>query len=162
MKKLNLKPTSLFKRNSFVSNAWMRFLHKVLRDISEKLITERECSFSYFYLGRIRKMLHSFRMHEALFTKKFPFVLNYFALIPAFWNLFSAIWNLLYEVVYVTVGNPAFCLFLYLTTVHFRGELWLNEEAVVPTCSENLQDALNSILTHLFNLYRPKNIRKTG
>ena len=123
MKKLNLKPTSLFKRNSFVSNAWMRFLHKVLRDISEKLITERECSFSYFYLGRIRKMLHSFRMHEALFTKKFRFVLNYFALIPAFWNLFSAIWNLLYEVVYVTVGNPAFCLFLYLTTVHFRGEL---------------------------------------
>ena len=27
------------------------------------------------------------------------------------------------EVVYVTIGNPAFCLFLYLTGVHFRGEL---------------------------------------
>ena len=27
------------------------------------------------------------------------------------------------EVVYVTVGNPAFCLALYLTGVHFRGEL---------------------------------------
>ena len=27
------------------------------------------------------------------------------------------------EGVYVTVGNPAFCLFLYLTGVHFRGEL---------------------------------------
>ena len=25
--------------------------------------------------------------------------------------------------VYVTIGNPAFCLFLYLTGVHFRGEL---------------------------------------
>ena len=25
--------------------------------------------------------------------------------------------------VYETVGNPAFCLFLYLTGVHFRGEL---------------------------------------
>ena len=27
------------------------------------------------------------------------------------------------EVVYKTMGNPAFCLFLYLTGVHFRGEL---------------------------------------
>ena len=27
------------------------------------------------------------------------------------------------EVVYVTVGSPAFCLFLYLTGVHFRGKL---------------------------------------
>ena len=27
------------------------------------------------------------------------------------------------EVVSVTIGNPAFCLFLYLTGVHFRGEL---------------------------------------
>ena len=28
-----------------------------------------------------------------------------------------------YEVVHVTIGNPAFCLALYLTGVHFRGEL---------------------------------------
>ena len=27
------------------------------------------------------------------------------------------------EVVYGTIGNPAFCLALYLTGVHFRGEL---------------------------------------
>ena len=27
------------------------------------------------------------------------------------------------EVVCVTVGNPAFCLAIYLTYVHFRGEL---------------------------------------
>ena len=27
------------------------------------------------------------------------------------------------EVVYVTVGNPDFCLAFYLTGVHFRGEL---------------------------------------
>ena len=27
------------------------------------------------------------------------------------------------EVVYVTIGNPAFCLALYLTGVHFRGKL---------------------------------------
>ena len=27
------------------------------------------------------------------------------------------------EVFYVTIGNPAFCLALYLTGVHFRGEL---------------------------------------
>ena len=27
------------------------------------------------------------------------------------------------EVVYVIIGNPAFCLALYLTGVHFRGEL---------------------------------------
>ena len=27
------------------------------------------------------------------------------------------------EVVYVTIGNPAFCLLLYLTGLHFRGEL---------------------------------------
>ena len=26
------------------------------------------------------------------------------------------------ERVYVTIGNSAFCLFLYLTGVHFRGE----------------------------------------
>ena len=28
-----------------------------------------------------------------------------------------------YEGVYVTIGNPAFCLFLYLTGIHFRGTL---------------------------------------
>ena len=27
------------------------------------------------------------------------------------------------EGVYVTIGNPAFCLILYLTGVHFRAEL---------------------------------------
>ena len=27
------------------------------------------------------------------------------------------------EVAYVTIGNPAFCLALYLTGVHFRGKL---------------------------------------
>ena len=27
------------------------------------------------------------------------------------------------EVVYVTTGNPVFCLALYLTVVHFQGEL---------------------------------------
>ena len=27
------------------------------------------------------------------------------------------------EVVYMTIGNPAFCLALYLAGVHFRGEL---------------------------------------
>ena len=27
------------------------------------------------------------------------------------------------EVVYVTIENPAFFLFLYLTGIHFRGEL---------------------------------------
>ena len=27
------------------------------------------------------------------------------------------------DVVYVTIGNPAFCLFLYLNGIHFRGEL---------------------------------------
>ena len=30
---------------------------------------------------------------------------------------------LVLEGVYVTIGHPAFCLFLYLTGVHFRGEL---------------------------------------
>ena len=25
--------------------------------------------------------------------------------------------------IYVAIGNPAFCRFLYLTGVHFRGEL---------------------------------------
>ena len=28
-----------------------------------------------------------------------------------------------YEVAHVTIGNSAFCLALYLTGVHFRGEL---------------------------------------
>ena len=28
-----------------------------------------------------------------------------------------------FEGVYTTIGNPAFCLFLYLTGVHFRDEL---------------------------------------
>ena len=31
--------------------------------------------------------------------------------------------NVDYEVVYLTTGSPAFCLALYLTGVHFRGEL---------------------------------------
>ena len=30
--------------------------------------------------------------------------------------------SLTIEVVYATIGNPAFCLALYLTGVHFRGE----------------------------------------
>ena len=29
----------------------------------------------------------------------------------------------MYEFVYVTTGNSSFCLALYLTGVHFRGEL---------------------------------------
>ena len=33
----------------------------------------------------------------------------------------SSIYNI--EGVYVTIGNPALCIFLYLTAVHFRGEL---------------------------------------
>ena len=33
------------------------------------------------------------------------------------------IWNIKKEGVYVTIGNPAFCLFLYLTGVHFWREL---------------------------------------
>ena len=28
-----------------------------------------------------------------------------------------------YEVVYATIGNPAFCLTLYLTSIHFRDKL---------------------------------------
>ena len=31
--------------------------------------------------------------------------------------------NLLKQGVQVTNGNPAFCIFLYLTGVHFRGKL---------------------------------------
>ena len=31
--------------------------------------------------------------------------------------------NIMYEFVYVTTGNSSFCLALYLTGVHFRGEL---------------------------------------
>ena len=27
------------------------------------------------------------------------------------------------EVVYMTIGNPAFCLFVYLIGIHLRGEL---------------------------------------
>ena len=33
------------------------------------------------------------------------------------------IYSLLYEVVYVTFRNPAFCFFLNLTGVRFRGNL---------------------------------------
>ena len=33
------------------------------------------------------------------------------------------------EGVYVTTGNPAFCLFLYLTGVQFRGELQHDDDA---------------------------------
>ena len=32
-------------------------------------------------------------------------------------------WKVNQEGVYVTNGNPDFCLFLYLTGIHFRGEL---------------------------------------
>ena len=35
----------------------------------------------------------------------------------------NPLYSLSEEVVYVTIENPAFCLFLYLTGVHFRGEL---------------------------------------
>ena len=35
----------------------------------------------------------------------------------------NVLWDFFLEGVYVTIGNPAFCLFLYLTGVHFRGEL---------------------------------------
>ena len=61
---------------------------------------ERECSFSYLYLGRIRKMLHSFRMHEAVFTKKNSlcfelFCTNTYFLKSVFCNLKSALWGCL-------------------------------------------------------------------
>ena len=45
------------------------------------------------------------------------------------WVMFSNVYDrifinlVLIEGVYVTIGNPAFCVFLYLTGVHFRGEL---------------------------------------
>ena len=29
----------------------------------------------------------------------------------------------MYEGLHVTIGNPAFCLFFYLSGVHFRGKL---------------------------------------
>ena len=32
-------------------------------------------------------------------------------------------YSVVFEGVYVTVGNPAFCIALYLTGVHFRGKL---------------------------------------
>ena len=32
-------------------------------------------------------------------------------------------WNRLLDAVYVTIGNPAFCLFWYLTGACFRGEV---------------------------------------
>ena len=31
--------------------------------------------------------------------------------------------SFIYEAVYVAIGNQAFCLFLYLTGMHFRGKL---------------------------------------
>ena len=37
--------------------------------------------------------------------------------------MFDMILNTPMQVVYVRIGNPAFCLFLYLTGVHFQGEL---------------------------------------
>ena len=45
------------------------------------------------------------------------------------WVMFSNVYDrifinlVLIEGVYVTIGNPAFSVFLYLTGVHFRGEL---------------------------------------
>ena len=42
-----------------------------------------------------------------------------------------------YEVVYATIGNPAFCLALYLTSIHFRDKLqfvlvtWVNKKSSV-------------------------------
>ena len=34
------------------------------------------------------------------------------------------------EIFYVTIGNPAFCLALYLTAVHFQGQLQYAGDAV--------------------------------
>ena len=36
---------------------------------------------------------------------------------------------------YVTIGNPVFCLFLYLTGVHFRGKLQHGDDAVIKKSS---------------------------
>ena len=42
-----------------------------------------------------------------------------------------------YEVLYVTIGNPAFYIALYLTGVHFRGKLqhvlvtWVSKKSIV-------------------------------
>ena len=38
-------------------------------------------------------------------------------------KVISYLYLAILEISCVTIGNPAFCLFLYLTGVHFRGEL---------------------------------------
>ena len=38
-------------------------------------------------------------------------------------KVISYLYLAILEIFCVTFGNPAFCLFLYLTGVHFRGEL---------------------------------------
>ena len=45
------------------------------------------------------------------------------ALDKSFTFLFLNVCNDETEVVYVTIGNPTFCLAFYLTGVHFRGKL---------------------------------------
>ena len=35
----------------------------------------------------------------------------------------KSFWLSILEVAYITIGYPAFCLALYLTDVHFQGEL---------------------------------------
>ena len=44
----------------------------------------------------------------------FLFMSIHVILVPFFVN---------FEVVYVTIGNPAFCFALFLTGIHFRGKL---------------------------------------
>ena len=56
-----------------------------------------------------------------MFLKRYKKESNVKNILPDFFAFFF--YYLMLEGVYVTIGNPAFCLFLYLTGVHFRGEL---------------------------------------
>ena len=50
------EPTPLFKKDI---DTRVKFLNKVLRDVSKKNVTERNCGLLPLYSRRSRKILHS-------------------------------------------------------------------------------------------------------
>ena len=77
---------------------------------------------SYLVVVHIRANLRNLKIYLSMFIKTFA-------------NTPDTDYD--YDVVYVTIGNPAFCLALYLTSIHFRDKLkfvlvmWVSKKSSV-------------------------------
>ena len=93
--------------------------HLLYRGYLKNAKAKKYCSQYRFEQFFVRPQNESYRKSKYLITNSFVNFLG----IRRTWSFTNFRCYRCFEVVYVTIGNPAFCLGLYLTRVHFRGEL---------------------------------------